>query len=78
MEKITITLERVEKEANITYNDCVAKFVETQDFVDKVEEKVGEYHEIGYRDCLNFIGAENVVNLEDHSIDKFSHVKLLV
>lgn len=32
VEKVTKTLKTVEKEANITYNDCVAKFVSTQDF----------------------------------------------
>lgn len=59
-----MTLETVVREANITYNDCVAKFVGTQDFVDMVEEKAGENHEIWYNDCLNFIGAGNMVNLE--------------
>lgn len=50
--------------------------METQDFVDRVEEKSGEYHEIGYYDCLNFVGVGNVVNLEAHSINKFRHVEI--
>lgn len=36
VEKITLTLEKVEQDANITYNDCIAKFLETRDFMDKV------------------------------------------
>lgn len=76
VEKITETLERVEKEANITYNDYVAKFVETQNLVDMVEEKAGEYHEIGYNDYLKFIGVGNTANLELHSIEKFRHVEI--
>lgn len=59
VENVTATLETVEKEANIIYKDCVDKFLDTQAFVDKVEEKAGEYHEIGYYDCLNFIGVGN-------------------
>lgn len=76
VEKVTLTLEKVEQEANITYNDCVAKFLETQDFVDKVEEKASDYHEIGYKDCLNFVGAGKVVDLEIHSLENFRVVEM--
>lgn len=76
VEKITLTLEKVEQDANITYNDCIAKFLETRDFMDKVEEKAGDHHEIGYNDCLNFIGAGKVVDPEAHSLDNFRVVEM--
>lgn len=66
----------MEHDANITYNDCIAKFLKTQSFVDKVEEKASAYHEIGYNDCLTFIGAGNVVDLETHSLENFRVVKM--
>lgn len=76
MEKITLTFEKVEQDANITYNDCVAKFLETQDFIDIMEEKAGNYHEFGYNDCLNFIGVGKVADFEAHSLENFRVVEM--
>lgn len=69
--KINETLERVEKEALITYDDCVKKYKGSQCYIDELETKAGAYHEEGYNDCLGFIGTGNVVDLRAHSIDEF-------
>lgn len=41
-----------------------------------MEEKEGEFYEIGYNDCLNFIGSGNVATLEAHAIEKFRDVEI--
>lgn len=74
--KATETLERVEQEAVITYDDCVQKFKESQAFIDELEEKAGVYHEEGYNDCLQFIGVGSMVDLAAHSIDKYREAEL--
>lgn len=41
-----------------------------------MEEKARVYHEKGCNDCLKFVGAGNMVNLEIHSIDHFRDAEI--
>lgn len=74
--KVAETLKQTDKEANILYGDCVAKFKESEDFATELEIKAGVFHEEGYNDCLKFVGAGNTVNLAVHSIDKFRDIEV--
>lgn len=53
--RFTESLEKVEKEATITYKDCAAKYLELSKFLKYVEDKGGMYHEDNYNDCLKFV-----------------------
>lgn len=78
VELVTVieTLERVEHESNITYEDCVRQYKGTIAFTDEVVEKAAGYHEEGYNDCLKFIGIGNVVDLELHLVEHFRNMEL--
>nr|XP_017238832.1 PREDICTED: uncharacterized protein LOC108211678 isoform X2 [Daucus carota subsp. sativus] len=76
LRNITETLERTEKEVNITYQDCVEKYKKSQDFKDEVAAGAGSFHAIGFQDCLDFIGVGNMVDPEKHSVEKFQDLHL--
>ena len=76
LKKVTEILEKTEREANITYRDCVEKYKESQEFKDEIAAGAGSFHAVGFQDCLDFIGAGNVVDLEKHSVEKFQDLHL--
>ena len=76
IERVTKALETVAKEAVITYQDCVDKYKKSQDFKDEVVAAAGSFHAEGFQDCLNFVGAGNVVNFELHSVERFQEAFL--
>ena len=76
LRKINEILEKTEKEANITYRDCVEKYKKSEEFKDEIAAGAGSFHAVGFQDCLDFIGAGNVVDLEKHSVEKFQDLHL--
>lgn len=71
LQRITETLEKVEHDALITYNDNVNKFLQSEQFKRLLCERVGNMHEDDFSDFLKFVGARNVVNPALHTIDNY-------
>lgn len=69
-------LAEARKAASLSYKDCVEKYKASGDFVTAVEEKAGEYHVMGFNDCLTFIGAGNRVDPNEHSFESFLEKEL--
>lgn len=76
IDKSINALAEATKTASLTYTNCVEKFKASDEFIMVVEEKAGEYHGIGYSDCLRFVGAGNVVDLKAHSFETFLEKEL--
>lgn len=71
LEEANKTLEKVEKEANITYQQFVEAFMKSQDFPDEVNAAAGSFHAEGFRDCLNFVGVGNTIDPVLHTVERF-------
>ncbi|KAK1382821.1 hypothetical protein POM88_020556 [Heracleum sosnowskyi] len=69
--KTTQLLERVEREAHITFEDCVGRYKGSEAYITELEIKAGEFHEEGYNDCLKFVGAGNALDPTVHFIEAF-------
>lgn len=65
------TLEKVEKEAVITYKDAVEKYKKSEEFEELVNVKAGYLHEEGFNDCLAFVGVGNVIDPGVHTVQNF-------
>lgn len=76
LSEMTKTLEKVEQEACITYDDCVKRYKESAAFREDVEVEAGIYHEMGFNDCLGFVGVGNAIDLKVHSVECFREAEL--
>lgn len=65
------TLEKVEKEAVITYKDAVEKYLGSKEFEELLNTKAGYLHEEGFNDCVAFVGAGNVVDPVVHTVQNY-------
>ncbi|XP_017251268.1 uncharacterized protein LOC108221922 isoform X2 [Daucus carota subsp. sativus] len=75
-DKAEEALEKVEKDAAISYKDAVEQFKKSEEFEELVEVKAGIFHEEGFNDCLAFVGAGNVVDLTVHNVGSFRAAEL--
>lgn len=74
--KMARELEEAKKEAFRTYEKCIKKYKASDDFMNVVEKRAGEYHRMGYNDCLNFIRSGNTVDLNVHSFEVYLEKEL--
>lgn len=69
-------LEKLEKEAIITYQDAVDKYQKSDEFEEFVNLRAGYLHEEGFNDCLAFVGAGNAVDLAVHNVQSYRKAAL--
>lgn len=69
-------LEKLEKDAAITYKDAVEKYQKSEEFEELVNLKAGNYHEEGFNDCIAFVGVGNAVDPAVHNVQNYRAMAL--